>query len=238
MQSTNNQFDAMGKTELREACKQHGVKNYGKMNNDGMRAALVAATATVAVQEPVAEEIVAPAPTHSNVFANLINPPAPPAPPKNVTVVRDGKRVQQAAPKAVEKTEKLEGYNHTNVHKCPKCSTEVDQTWANEGVSLFCHHCSTTYSANTGKEIRTGYTRENVSKGYNIEKDRPKQNGVTRPSSGTVCGQVWAAFDAQPTVTAKELPALAEAHGWNKNNVSCEFYVWRKFNGIRGRQAK
>jgi hypothetical protein len=235
MQATNNQFHAMGKTELREACKQHGVKNYGKMNNDGMRAALVAATA--AVQEPVAEETPATDPSRSP-FADFVAPPAPPAPAKNVTVVRDGKKVEPAAPKVVEETEKLAGYLYTNVHKCPKCGKERDQTWANEGVSLFCHSCETTYSASTGKEIRTGYTRENVSKGYNIEKDRPKQNGVTRPSSGTVCGQVWAAFDAQPTITAKDLPALAEAHGWNKNNVSCEFYVWRKFNGIRGRQAK
>ena len=37
-------FNEMGKNELRVACKEFGVKNYGKMNNDGMRAALVAAT--------------------------------------------------------------------------------------------------------------------------------------------------------------------------------------------------
>lgn len=36
-------FNEMGKNELRAACKASGVKNYGKMNNDGMRAALVAA---------------------------------------------------------------------------------------------------------------------------------------------------------------------------------------------------
>lgn len=34
-------FDNMGKTELRAACKAAGVK-YGTLNNDGMRAALIA----------------------------------------------------------------------------------------------------------------------------------------------------------------------------------------------------
>lgn len=33
-------FDAMGKAELRAACKEAGIKNYGKMNNDGMRTEL------------------------------------------------------------------------------------------------------------------------------------------------------------------------------------------------------
>jgi hypothetical protein len=40
-------FDEMGKVELRQACKKAGIKNYGKMNNDGMRAALEAHYADV-----------------------------------------------------------------------------------------------------------------------------------------------------------------------------------------------
>jgi len=76
------------------------------------------------------------------------------------------------------------------------------------------------------------------SKGYTIQKDREEHNGVKRPSAGTVCGAVWAAFDANPAVKAGELNALADANGWNRTNVSCEFYAWRKFNGIKGRAAK
>lgn len=72
-------------------------------------------------------------------------------------------------------------------------------------------------------------------KGYKIEKDRVRQNGVTRPSTGTLCGQVWAVLDSMPGVSSKDLQAIADEHNWNRNNVSCEFYNWRKFNGISGR---
>ena len=51
-------FAEMGKEELRAACKDYGVKNYGKMNNAGMREALEAAskTALEAVTGEVKEE--------------------------------------------------------------------------------------------------------------------------------------------------------------------------------------
>jgi len=74
-------------------------------------------------------------------------------------------------------------------------------------------------------------------KGYKIQKGREERNGVKRPSEGTVCAAVWAEFDKNPEIKASELAALADAHGWNRTNVSCEFYAWRKFNGIKGRAA-
>ena len=82
MEATNK-FDAMGKAELRAACKEYGVKNYGKMDNAGMRAALVAATQSAVEQAaPVAEtEVVAtepaPAPASNvlgSMFARMIDP--------------------------------------------------------------------------------------------------------------------------------------------------------------------
>lgn len=75
-------------------------------------------------------------------------------------------------------------------------------------------------------------------KGYTIQKERETRNGVKRPSEGTVCGSVWAEFDKNPEIKAGELSALADKHGWNRTNVSCEFYNWRKFMGIKGRSAK
>lgn len=75
-------------------------------------------------------------------------------------------------------------------------------------------------------------------KGYTIQKEREERNGVKRPSEGTVCGNVWAEFDKNPEIKAGELQALADEHGWNRTNVSCEFYAWRKFMGIKGRAAK
>lgn len=73
-----------------------------------------------------------------------------------------------------------------------------------------------------------------------IEKDRPEQNGITRPSAGTVCREAWDAFDriGVDVATAQDARNLAEANGWNKNNTSIEFYQWRRFNGVFGRQKK
>ena len=78
--------------------------------------------------------------------------------------------------------------------------------------------------------------------GLIIEKNRPEQNGVKRPSAGGLCRAVWdACWAHQETTglppTAKEVKALAEANGWNPNNASIEYYQWRKFNGISGRIA-
>jgi len=63
-----------------------------------------------------------------------------------------------------------------------------------------------------------------------------ERNGVKRPKAGGVCAAVWAWLDANPAATLKEAKAAAPAHGWNENNVSCEFYARRKFLGIN-RQA-
>lgn len=79
--------------------------------------------------------------------------------------------------------------------------------------------------------------------GLKIEKDRPEQNGVKRPSAGGLCRAVWDACwehqERTDTVpTAKDVKAIAEANGWNPNNASIEYYQWRKYNGIQGRVAK
>lgn len=82
-----------------------------------------------------------------------------------------------------------------------------------------------------------------VAVGLVIEKDRPTQNGVTRPSAGGRCRAVWDALDAyraetNEVPTAAVVRSLAADEGWNPNNASIEFYQWRKYNGITGRAAK
>lgn len=82
-----------------------------------------------------------------------------------------------------------------------------------------------------------------VAVGLVIEKDRPTQNGVTRPSAGGRCRAVWDALDAYRAETntvpdAKVVRELAADEGWNPNNASIEFYQWRKFHGITGRAKK
>jgi hypothetical protein len=177
-------------------------------------------------------------PTISSAFAMMVTPPTPPA-GAATTVVRDGKIVDPATAAADDKGDHAV---EAGVDPCPLCGAHhSSQTWANEGVSAFCHGCGKTYSVSTGREVRTGFKRDDVNKGYKIEKNRAEQNGVKRPSAGTLCGQVWAALDAVHATrmpVASDLDDIANANGWNRNNVSCEFYQWRKFNGIKGRQVK
>lgn len=73
--------------------------------------------------------------------------------------------------------------------------------------------------------------------GLKIEKDRPEQNGVKRPSIGGKCRAIWDALDAYRAETgelptSKTVKELAADEGWNPNNASIEYYQWRKFNGI------
>lgn len=67
--------------------------------------------------------------------------------------------------------------------------------------------------------------------------ERVEQNGVKRPRSGGLCAAVWEYLDKHPKASAKDLREVAPSKGWNANNVACEFYAWRKFNGITGRTA-
>lgn len=62
--------------------------------------------------------------------------------------------------------------------------------------------------------------------------EREERNGVKRPRAGGLCAAVWAWLDAHPTATIKDAKAAAPGHGWNENNVACEFYSWRRFNGL------
>lgn len=82
-----------------------------------------------------------------------------------------------------------------------------------------------------------------VAVGLVIEKNRPVQNGVTRPSAGGRCRAVWDALTTYQTETG-EVPTamvvreLAADLGFNPNNASIEFYQWRKYHGITGRAKK
>lgn len=71
-----------------------------------------------------------------------------------------------------------------------------------------------------------------------IQANRPEQNGVKRPSEGTICAQIWAWCDevhnAGDKVTAKELKGALPA--LDATTCTVQFYRWRKFNGIQGRQ--
>lgn len=169
-------FNEMGKVELRQACKEAGIKNYGKMNNDGMRAALEAhyADAKEVEESVVTEEVREEAPVSApSGLATMV---------QQMVGADQKKEEERCAPAAAKRT----------------------------------------------------------SSGLKIEKAREERNGIKKPSVGGQCRAVWDALDDMVTAgtqpTAKQVKALAEERGWNPNNASIEFYQWRKFNGIRGRQ--
>jgi len=195
--NTASKFDAMGKEELRAAMREAGL-SYSKLNNDGMRAALVAHYAVAEVVEEEAEEEVADEPARPNMFAQMLGLAPTPLPSNNGngTRVVDGKKVDPNASKAKGES---------------RARTEKNPAPAVPRVSR---------------------------KGYTIQKEREERNGVKRPSEGTVCGNVWAEFDKNPEIKASDLATLSDEKGWNRTNVSCEFYAWRKFMGIKGRAAK
>ena len=170
-----------------------------------------------------------------NVFAAMVTPPSAPA-VAPTTVVRDGKIVDPNAP-----DESGNDAAYTTGDPCPLCGEHADNiTESNPGVSMHCAGCTKTFSIATGREVRAGFKRDDVNRGYKIEKNRTSQNGKTRRSPGTLCAMVWDALDEiykTRMPVAKDLDPLAEQHGWNRNNVSCEFYAWRKFMGIKGRHV-
>ncbi|MDO4709994.1 MAG: hypothetical protein Q4B94_09390 [Pseudomonadota bacterium] len=77
-----------------------------------------------------------------------------------------------------------------------------------------------------------GVTTNKAKKAAAPKVQQEERNGVKRPRAGGLCAAVWAWLDANPTATIKDAKAAATDHSWNENNVACEFYAWRKFNGL------
>jgi hypothetical protein len=196
---TETNFETMGKVELRAACKEHGVK-YGKLDNAGMRLALIAATESAVQEETatVAETEVAATDVEPvrNVFGSMFAPVVIPTAKTPSRMVIDGKVHTGALP-------------------------PVQQHAKREAVI-----------------IPPAPVRPVLPKGgYKVEKVRETRNGKTRPSVGTICAALWDMFDTNPEIRAKNLFTLADANGWDRTTTHVQFYAWRKFKGIKGRQS-
>lgn len=86
-------------------------------------------------------------------------------------------------------------------------------------------------------------TRDTVNNGLKIEKNRPTQNGITRPSAGTTCLAVWELAASMTAELGKTIPLsalieAAKAKGINQYTARTQYACWRKFNGIVGHLAK
>lgn len=71
-------------------------------------------------------------------------------------------------------------------------------------------------------------------------KKEPEQNGVRKPSVGTLCRAAWDLFDAISTSMGQTAPIsyvlpVALDKGLNEANVKAEYARWKKYHGIAGR---
>jgi hypothetical protein len=210
-----DKFESMGKEALRAACKAAGI-SYGKLNNDGMRTALRAKE----FEQPARVEPVQHADEHYVALAAKMD---------LTKLGLDG----------------IEGH-------CPCCgidlsngvATHADIAEHNKPAAaemvhnVVCLGCNGEWGPLILHPVK--HEDRHSGTGLKIEKVREKRNGVTRPSAGGKCRQVWDALDAYRTEQG-ELPtvaiakSIAEDEGWNPANATIEFYQWRKFNGIKGR---
>lgn len=73
-----------------------------------------------------------------------------------------------------------------------------------------------------------------------IARNRPNQNGVTRPTSGGKCAIIWDTCDTltaklkQPVPFSELSPVLLE-QGFNIHTVKTQYARWRTFNNVTGR---
>lgn len=153
---------------------------------------------------------------------------------KNGDEVRFGWKAMEAAAPAADAVVTTPPANTSDDH-CPLCNGDPSsQTWSNEGVSCLCHECGKVWSVKTRKEIRPANRAGAAAAGKRTNAPRVEQNGVKRPGPGK-CLEVWEYLDQHGNMKPKDLQPVAEAKGWNINNVQIELYQWRKFNGISGR---
>ena len=73
-------------------------------------------------------------------------------------------------------------------------------------------------------------------------KKEPEQNGVRKPSVGTLCRAAWDLFDAVTMEMGQTAPIsyvlpVALAKNLNEANVKAEYARWKKYHGISGRVA-
>lgn len=212
-------LEKMNKAELRAACKEHGVKNYGKMNNDGMREAIrvqLLASDAQCVHEAFAE----------------------------MEEVETQEAVVETKELSDFDTDLIKQFGHTN---CPNCDTNLSNGVGfhgqvvngtkikHEQFEFECLGCGEEFGAPIKKQRPT-----KASTNYQPFVAREERNGAKRPAKPGLCLSVWLALDdiykmgegRIPTI--KDVRELAAKNDWNLTNASVEFYQWRKFNYLNG----
>lgn len=222
--TTATKFDAMGKEELRAACRTAGI-SYGKLNNDGMRDILIRHFA------------------NETTTQDYKNPEVPPAASGKVDHTASNARIAQFMQQEAEPETTVSGAVFGSMFGAPvqpasNCGNTVKVV---DGKKISSVAVKTEVAAPrvpAAPKVVVPKSPKVVRSGYSIQKERETRNGVKRPSEGTICHSIWATYDADPEMRANKLSTVALANGWDMTTCQVQFYTWRRFNGITGRSTK
>jgi hypothetical protein len=231
------QFALMGKEELRAACRAAGI-SYNKLNNDGMRAALIAAEIADAAEN---ESFTPCGQVLPREKLRGTSPPSVVVDEK--ALLKEGMRENTEADAEDEADSAVSANVFGSMFGAPvRPAAECGQLRKVVDGKVSSGETKTvkvvTPRAPVAAKVPAPVLAKVIRKGYKIQKDREERNGVKKPSEGGLCYAVWDKLDKSLNVKASDLQAIADANGWNRTNVLCEFYNWRRFNGITGRSAK
>ena len=199
-------FQDLNKNQLRSACRENGIRNYGKMTTAQMREALTA------IQKP------AKVYSEDDLAAMGREGADGKCPHCGINHLENGYLDTVTALDLADGDPNLAIKAQTHEFSCSGCIGE----WG-KPVSL-----------QTYRDLATKHTAPKT-KGISIQKDREERNGIKRPSHGGACAAVWdycdefvAANDGKLPMP-KDMKAWAASTGHNANNVVIEMYQWRKF---------
>lgn len=74
--------------------------------------------------------------------------------------------------------------------------------------------------------------------GTSVEQNRPEQNGLKRPSTGSTCAIIWDTCDRITSETGHVCTSAElfnALQGYNECTLRTQYARWRQFNGITGR---
>lgn len=212
-------FSDMNKAQLRNACKDAGIRNYGKMTTAQMREALETyhtAQAKAAKVSYTEEQLAA----MQREGANGVCPHC------GIDHLENGWSDFEAALDIAEGDLKLAMQSQEREYVCLACNGEWgnvinEEDWIKPAAQV---KAPTTTSRSTGT-------------GIVIEKNREERNGIKRPSAGGACDAVWRECDVyfatnNAAPKPKHMKEWATKMGLNQNNAVIELYNWRKWKGI------
>lgn len=197
-------LNEMNKAELRAACKEAGVKNYGNMTTQQMREAVAATQAPVVSEEDQA----------------LIDHCGHATCPHCQTTLSNGYWEADA----LVRTHLHDGNKKEAVHFNQQATNKF---WC-MACDMFFGEARVPMNLNPAKrDVAMGT-------GIKIEKNREERNGIKRPSIGGVCREVWDWCDAFKARTSEDpkptvIKEVAVVNNWNLNNAVIELYRWKKF---------